>query len=294
MVKRSRTVVLLALLAGALALATAGCGGDDGGAGEGTGATDAEGLSPLPPIQALPTSSCTDIEYEGEGDPQVTDRLRHGLAGILADADPADRRGGPPDARLVRMEGGRGQRRLPVVRRLDGTGRQVGSGQVQPERERLRREPVAPGRNRHVQLGLRRGRAAGAEPGAGWKPRHGLAGEHVRLPHRRRAGVRRRRARSVLPDGRAQLRPCGRTRRLPGRGPRPVHAGAGDDEALHPQRPRGLRAGRRHERQGRGRAPRNRGRRLRSLGSEGVELRGADAERGSERRGWSLPRRPHR
>jgi branched-chain amino acid transport system substrate-binding protein len=64
-------VVLLALLAGALALATAGCGGDDGGAGEGTGATDAEGLSPLPPIQALPTSSCTDIEYEGEGDPQV-------------------------------------------------------------------------------------------------------------------------------------------------------------------------------------------------------------------------------
>ena len=56
MVKRRTTVLLLVLVVGALALAGAGCGGDDGGAGEGTEATD-EGLPPLPPIQALPTSS---------------------------------------------------------------------------------------------------------------------------------------------------------------------------------------------------------------------------------------------
>ena len=55
-------------------------------------------------------------------------------------------------------------------------------------------------------------------------------------------GVRRRRARPLLPDGHAQLRPRGRPRRVPGRGPGPVHAGAGDDEALHPQRQGGLRA----------------------------------------------------
>ena len=246
--KRSRTVVLLALLAGALALATAGCGGDDGGAGEGTGATDAEGFRRFRPSRRCPRARAPTSSTRA----RATRRSRS--PPTWSCRDPRGRRTLQIVEAIRQMLDSSGWkarwRRLPVVRRLDGTGRQVGSGQVQPERERLRREPVAPGRNRHVQLGLRRGRAAGAEPGAGWKPRHGLAGEHVRVPHRRRAGVRRRRARSVLPDGRAQLRPCGRTRRLPGRGPRPVHAGAGDDEALHPQRPRGLRAGRRHERQG--------------------------------------------
>ncbi len=70
--KRSRMVVLLALLLGVLAVAAAGCGGDDGdGAGEGTGATDGEGVSSLPDVTPLPSSSCTDIEFEGEGEPQV-------------------------------------------------------------------------------------------------------------------------------------------------------------------------------------------------------------------------------
>ncbi|MGH3040355.1 MAG: branched-chain amino acid ABC transporter substrate-binding protein [Gaiellaceae bacterium] len=71
--KRSRMLVLLALLAGVFALVGAGCGGDDdGSAGEGTGATEAEGdAPPLPEVTALPSASCTDIEYEGEGEPQV-------------------------------------------------------------------------------------------------------------------------------------------------------------------------------------------------------------------------------
>ena len=48
----------LGLLIAALALVGAGCGGgdDDGGGGE---------------VTALPSSSCTAIEYEGEGDPDV-------------------------------------------------------------------------------------------------------------------------------------------------------------------------------------------------------------------------------
>ena len=50
-------------------------------------------------------------------------------------------------------------------------------------------------------------------------------------------GLRGRRAGQVLPDRHAQLRARRRPRRLPGRSRRAVHAGAGDDEALHPQRP---------------------------------------------------------
>src|SRR6187431_3145669 len=51
--KRS-ALVALALLIASLALVAAGCGGDDNGGAE---------------VTALPSSSCTGIEYEGEGDP---------------------------------------------------------------------------------------------------------------------------------------------------------------------------------------------------------------------------------
>ena len=47
-------VFLAGLLVVALALVAAGCGGDDGGRGA---------------PEALPSSSCTAIEYEGDGDP---------------------------------------------------------------------------------------------------------------------------------------------------------------------------------------------------------------------------------
>jgi branched-chain amino acid transport system substrate-binding protein len=71
-VRRGTIWALVALLAGAFALAAAGCGGADGvGAGQETGAGDAEGVASLPDVTPLPSSSCTDIEYEGEGDPQV-------------------------------------------------------------------------------------------------------------------------------------------------------------------------------------------------------------------------------
>ena len=51
--KRS-ALVALALLIASLALVAAGCGGDDDGGAE---------------VTALPSSSCTGIEYEGDGDP---------------------------------------------------------------------------------------------------------------------------------------------------------------------------------------------------------------------------------
>src|SRR5688572_25159210 len=53
-----------------MAIVAAGCGGDDdeegAGGGNGTEQTDGGGA-----ISALPSSSCTAIEYEGEGDPDV-------------------------------------------------------------------------------------------------------------------------------------------------------------------------------------------------------------------------------
>ena len=68
---RKRGVLgVLALLVAVLALLAAGCGGDDEETTDGGGTTTEEaggGGS----IEALPSSSCTAIEYEGAGDPDV-------------------------------------------------------------------------------------------------------------------------------------------------------------------------------------------------------------------------------
>jgi branched-chain amino acid transport system substrate-binding protein len=60
---------LLALFVAVLALVAAGCGGDDDEA-EGDGATT-EATGGTGGVEALPSSSCTAVEYEGEGDPDV-------------------------------------------------------------------------------------------------------------------------------------------------------------------------------------------------------------------------------
>jgi hypothetical protein len=74
-VKRRTILALLVLLIGAFALVAAGCGGDDDdgdGGAQATGAEDTGEAAPdLPPVTALPSASCTDIEFEGEGEPQV-------------------------------------------------------------------------------------------------------------------------------------------------------------------------------------------------------------------------------
>src|SRR5687768_12869091 len=60
---------VLALFVAVLALVAAGCGGDDDEAGDGatTEATGGGGGG----VEALPSSSCTAVEYEGEGEPDV-------------------------------------------------------------------------------------------------------------------------------------------------------------------------------------------------------------------------------
>jgi branched-chain amino acid transport system substrate-binding protein len=69
--KRHSLLAVLALLVASLALLAAGCGGDDddeaGDGGTTTEATSGGGGD----VEALPSSSCTAIEYEGEGDPDV-------------------------------------------------------------------------------------------------------------------------------------------------------------------------------------------------------------------------------
>jgi branched-chain amino acid transport system substrate-binding protein len=66
------------LLIGAFAFAAVGCGGDDDDSTEpapaDTEVTDTGDAAPapeLPPVTPLPSASCTDIEYEGDGEPQV-------------------------------------------------------------------------------------------------------------------------------------------------------------------------------------------------------------------------------
>ena len=66
-------LAVLALLVAALALLAAGCGGDDDEEGAGGGATTeaSGGGGGTGDITPLPSSSCTAIEYEGEGEPDV-------------------------------------------------------------------------------------------------------------------------------------------------------------------------------------------------------------------------------
>ena len=68
--RERRILWILAAIVAALALVAAGCGGDDDDEGAGGGDTT-EQSGGSGDIQALPSSSCTGIEYEGEGDPDV-------------------------------------------------------------------------------------------------------------------------------------------------------------------------------------------------------------------------------
>jgi branched-chain amino acid transport system substrate-binding protein len=69
-VRRWSVVVLLVLLVGVLGLAVGGCGGDDD-EGAGGGGTEAEAGGGGGGVTALPSASCTDVEFEGEGEPDV-------------------------------------------------------------------------------------------------------------------------------------------------------------------------------------------------------------------------------
>ncbi|HEU4448936.1 MAG TPA: branched-chain amino acid ABC transporter substrate-binding protein [Gaiellaceae bacterium] len=73
---RRRTILaFLVLLIGAFAFAAVGCGGDDDDGDEAdvgqTGEDGGDSGVDLPDVTALPSASCTDIEFEGEGEPDV-------------------------------------------------------------------------------------------------------------------------------------------------------------------------------------------------------------------------------
>jgi branched-chain amino acid transport system substrate-binding protein len=71
-VKRRTLLAFLVLLIGAFAFAAVGCGGDDEGDGGAAQTGDGgDGGPDLAAVEELPSSSCTAIEYEGEGDPDV-------------------------------------------------------------------------------------------------------------------------------------------------------------------------------------------------------------------------------
>ena len=70
MIAKRGWLSILALLVAALALAAAGCGGDDEETGDGGTGTEAAGGT-TGGVEALPSSSCTAVEYEGEGEPDV-------------------------------------------------------------------------------------------------------------------------------------------------------------------------------------------------------------------------------
>src|SRR5215210_3162713 len=60
------------MLIGALALAAAGCGGgDDQGSGNGGDTSGGGSSGGTGDIEALPSSSCSDVEYKGDGDADV-------------------------------------------------------------------------------------------------------------------------------------------------------------------------------------------------------------------------------
>ena len=105
---------VLALLVAALALLAAGCGGDDDEGSSGTGSnTEASGGGAG--VEALPSSSCTAIEYEGDGDPDY----------LLASDFPLQGSSRTQTIQIVEairylleqceLQGGRPQHRLPVV-----------------------------------------------------------------------------------------------------------------------------------------------------------------------------------
>ena len=108
--------------------AAAGCGGDDDEAGDGGGTTTEATGGTTGGVEALPSSSCTAIEYEGEGDPDV----------LLASDFPLQGSSRTQTIQIVEairylprageLQGGRPQRRLPVLRRLDRAGGKWDSG----------------------------------------------------------------------------------------------------------------------------------------------------------------------
>ena len=139
----------------------------------------------------------------GDSEPgwQPARRLRPAAAGLGPLADHPDDEGDRLRVQRGRLEGRELHPRLPELRRLDGSGRQVGLRHLPDERLRLRLRRQRRRRDRDVQLRLRRDRDPDPEPRPERPARDGQPGEHLRRPDARRPRHGGRRAREVLPDG---------------------------------------------------------------------------------------------
>ena len=272
-------VFLAGLLVVALALVAAGCGGDDGGEAP----------------EALPSSSCTAIEYEGDGDPdyiiasdlplqgasrtqtlQINDAIRKELA---------DREYKAGDYNIG-------------FQACDDATAQAGkwdSGKCSQNANAYAANDKVIG----VIGTFNSGCAAIIIPVLNQAPEGGIpmispANTYPCLTVNLPGGCD-----ATEPD---KYYPAG-TRNYARVAPADDYQGAavaefmkdqGVTKRLHPERQGGLRPRRRDDHPEGRRAPRHRGRRLRGVGSEGGELRVAVQEDPGERGGRSLPRRPDR
>ena len=193
---KKKGLFLGGLLVALVAFVAAGCGGGGGGRRAGG-----------PAVVVV-----YGDRVRGRRGSRLPARLRPAAAGRVAHTDGADRERDPLRAEAGRLQGRRLQDRLPVVRRRHRSGRQVGLGQVQRERQRVRGERQGDRHHRHLQLRLRRHHHPGRQPGAGRRHRDALAGEHVRLPDPGRARAATRRSRtSTTRRARATTRASSRT-----------------------------------------------------------------------------------
>ena len=234
-------LALLALLVAALAFAAAGCGGDEEPAAEEAPAEapaeepPAEEPAEEPPaeepaeppaegggVTALPSSSCGEVEFGGEGEPQVliasdlplqgasriqTTQINNAIRFVL------DQRGWKAGDVNVAFQA------------CDDATAQAGkwdSGKCNQNAQSYAGNESVVGVIGTFNSGCAAIDHPGAEPGAGRRDRDALAGEHLPVPDRGRAGVRGHGTGPVLPVRRAQL--CARRgpRRVPGRRRRAV------------------------------------------------------------------------
>ena len=163
---KNKGVLLAGLFVVAAAFIAAGCGGDSGGGAP----------------EALPSSSCTAIEYKGDGDPDyivASDFPLQGSSRTQTEQIVAAIR-----YQLEQQDWKAGDYKIGYQSCDDATA-QAGkwdSGKCSHERERLRGERQGDRRHRHLQLGVCGDHHPGAEPGARRRHPDGLAGEHVPVP----------------------------------------------------------------------------------------------------------------
>ena len=194
---KKTSLFLVGLLIAVVALVAAGCGGSDGGGAP----------------EALPSSSCTAIEYEGDGDPDyllVSDLPLQGASrtqtvqindAIRYRAEAADFKAGDYNIGFQACDDATAQ-----AGKWD-------SGKCSQNANAYAANDKVIGIIGTFNSGCAGDHHPGRQPGAGRRHRDALAGQHVRLPDAGRPGLRQDRAGQVLPVGHAQLRSRGRERR---------------------------------------------------------------------------------